>query len=286
MKSPRSAARPAGRPAGRCRSRSTSKYAQFAQSPSVNATVSSAPDLTSRILRHERLVVAGGVALLGGPVLVVSSLSGARNGRHDGRCRRRSAALVADVVADDGGDDAAVGGCRRSCFMRGCGSRAAGDCGDRAQRGCSSPAISRCGCSSRWPRRSRSSCSQAPSMIARQPRLPRRALLIAAGLYQLSPLKRACLGECRSPAQFLSRHWRPGVGGALRLGTAARRLLRRLLLGADGAAVRRRSDEPVVDRRARGDRRASRSWSRTARGWDASSASACCCGEARGSPGF
>lgn len=43
-------------------------------------------------------------------------------------------------------------------------------------------------------------------------------LLIAAGLYQLSPLKNACLGKCRSPAQFLSRHFRPGVWGAVRLG--------------------------------------------------------------------
>ena len=44
------------------------------------------------------------------------------------------------------------------------------------------------------------------------------ALLIAAGLYQLSPLKLACLRQCRSPAQFISRHWRPGAAGALRLG--------------------------------------------------------------------
>ena len=44
------------------------------------------------------------------------------------------------------------------------------------------------------------------------------AVLIAAGLYQLSPLKQACLRECRSPAQILSRHWRPGATGALRLG--------------------------------------------------------------------
>ncbi|MES2120646.1 MAG: DUF2182 domain-containing protein [Pseudomonadota bacterium] len=43
-------------------------------------------------------------------------------------------------------------------------------------------------------------------------------LLIAAGAYQLSPLKNACLRQCQSPARFLSRHWRPGVGGALRLG--------------------------------------------------------------------
>ncbi|WP_340316361.1 DUF2182 domain-containing protein [Rhizorhabdus argentea] len=44
------------------------------------------------------------------------------------------------------------------------------------------------------------------------------ATLIAAGLYQLLPVKNACLANCRSPAAFLSRHWRPGVGGALRLG--------------------------------------------------------------------
>src|SRR5262245_28556092 len=33
------------------------------------------------------------------------------------------------------------------------------------------------------------------------------AILIAAGLYQLSPLKHACLRVCRGPAQFLSQHW-------------------------------------------------------------------------------
>ena len=44
------------------------------------------------------------------------------------------------------------------------------------------------------------------------------AVMIAAGLYQLSPFKNACLGRCRSPAQFLSRHYRPGAAGALRLG--------------------------------------------------------------------
>ncbi len=43
-------------------------------------------------------------------------------------------------------------------------------------------------------------------------------LLLAAGLYQLSPFKMACLNHCRSPADFLSRHWRPGRLGAFRLG--------------------------------------------------------------------
>ncbi len=46
------------------------------------------------------------------------------------------------------------------------------------------------------------------------------ALLIAAGLYQLSPVKERCLRHCRAPAAFLSHHWRPGIGGALRLGAA------------------------------------------------------------------
>ncbi len=44
------------------------------------------------------------------------------------------------------------------------------------------------------------------------------ALLIAAGLYQATPLKRACLDTCRSPMSFLMRFWRPGWTGAARLG--------------------------------------------------------------------
>ncbi len=43
-------------------------------------------------------------------------------------------------------------------------------------------------------------------------------VLIFAGLYQLSPLKDTCLRRCRTPADFLVRHWHPGLGGALRLG--------------------------------------------------------------------
>ena len=46
------------------------------------------------------------------------------------------------------------------------------------------------------------------------------ALLVAAGLYQLSPLKTACLKHCRGPAAFLAAHWRPGVTGAWRMGLA------------------------------------------------------------------
>lgn len=44
------------------------------------------------------------------------------------------------------------------------------------------------------------------------------AVLITAGVYQWTPLKNACLRHCRSPVQFLTRHWQPGRAGALRLG--------------------------------------------------------------------
>jgi predicted metal-binding membrane protein len=43
-------------------------------------------------------------------------------------------------------------------------------------------------------------------------------LLLAAGLYQLTPVKQACLRHCRSPLQFLTHHWRNGTAGALRMG--------------------------------------------------------------------
>ncbi len=45
-------------------------------------------------------------------------------------------------------------------------------------------------------------------------------LLLLAGLYHLSPLKRACLDQCRSPLAFIMRLSRPGIAGALRLGVA------------------------------------------------------------------
>ena len=44
------------------------------------------------------------------------------------------------------------------------------------------------------------------------------AVLALAGVYQLSPLKSACLTQCRGPVEFLTRHWRAGRGGAFRIG--------------------------------------------------------------------
>jgi predicted metal-binding membrane protein len=43
-------------------------------------------------------------------------------------------------------------------------------------------------------------------------------VLILAGLYQLTPLKAACLGKCRSPLSFVLTHWRDGNSGSFRMG--------------------------------------------------------------------
>lgn len=43
-------------------------------------------------------------------------------------------------------------------------------------------------------------------------------IFLAAGLYQLSPLKNFCLARCRTPAGFIVMSWRDGIGGALRMG--------------------------------------------------------------------
>lgn len=43
-------------------------------------------------------------------------------------------------------------------------------------------------------------------------------LLIAAGVYQLSPLKYVCLNKCRSPISFILNSWRDGYGGSFRMG--------------------------------------------------------------------
>lgn len=48
--------------------------------------------------------------------------------------------------------------------------------------------------------------------------LPGGILLILTGLYQLTPMKRACLTQCRSPIKFLSERRRAGGSGAFAMG--------------------------------------------------------------------
>jgi predicted metal-binding membrane protein len=44
------------------------------------------------------------------------------------------------------------------------------------------------------------------------------ALLVIAGAYQFTPLKRICIGYCESPMSFFMRRWRDGTAGALNMG--------------------------------------------------------------------
>ncbi len=57
----------------------------------------------------------------------------------------------------------------------------------------------------------------SPLMVSTSPILG-GALLLAAGIFQWTPLKKACLIHCRSPLVFLMTEWRNGVGGALFMG--------------------------------------------------------------------
>jgi len=43
-------------------------------------------------------------------------------------------------------------------------------------------------------------------------------ILVLAGLYQLTPLKRACLAQCRTPQDFIHHSWRDGSPGSFRMG--------------------------------------------------------------------
>jgi predicted metal-binding membrane protein len=57
----------------------------------------------------------------------------------------------------------------------------------------------------------------SPMMVSTSPYLG-GGLLVAAGIFQWTPLKRACLTQCRSPMGFIMTEWREGPLGALIMG--------------------------------------------------------------------
>jgi predicted metal-binding membrane protein len=57
----------------------------------------------------------------------------------------------------------------------------------------------------------------SPAMRVASPRVA-GAILLLAGVYQLTPAKRACLTHCQSPLGFLMGRWRDGIGGAMQMG--------------------------------------------------------------------
>ena len=44
------------------------------------------------------------------------------------------------------------------------------------------------------------------------------AIIMIAGIYQLTPLKELCLSQCRTPIRFIMTSWRDGTAGAFRMG--------------------------------------------------------------------
>lgn len=57
----------------------------------------------------------------------------------------------------------------------------------------------------------------SPAM-ATSSRIGAASVLIAAGVYQLTPFKQACLRRCRSPLEFLLGYWRKGAWGKFIMG--------------------------------------------------------------------
>jgi len=57
----------------------------------------------------------------------------------------------------------------------------------------------------------------SPRMVGTSPLLG-GAILIAAGIFQWTPLKHACLAHCRSPLGFFMTQWRDGMTGAFTMG--------------------------------------------------------------------
>lgn len=58
----------------------------------------------------------------------------------------------------------------------------------------------------------------APAMMTLKGSTVAGGFLVLAGAYQMTPFKSACLKQCQSPAQFLTQHHRPGLGGAFVMG--------------------------------------------------------------------
>ena len=58
----------------------------------------------------------------------------------------------------------------------------------------------------------------SPTMMTLIDTIPVALVLIAAGVFQFTPLKDACLSHCRSPAEFLTRRRRDGSTGAFIMG--------------------------------------------------------------------
>ncbi len=149
---------------------------------------------------------------------------------------------------DDGGDDVPLGGADGRRPRRGAGSTAsAGTRPGRLRRSPSSPATCSPGPHSGS---SPTSCSRASARSTsdflsweRGGRYVAAAVIACAAVYQLTPLKDVCLSRSAATRSASSSATGARACRARFDGRRARRLVHRLLLGADGDAVRARADE-------------------------------------------
>ena len=72
-------------------------------------------------------------------------------------------------------------------------------------------------------------------------------LLLAAGVWQFSPIKRVCLRHCRSPIEFVTRQRRPGNRGALVMGFHHGTYCLGCCWFPDGVVIRGWGDESLLD---------------------------------------
>ena len=63
-----------------------------------------------------------------------------------------------------------------------------------------------------------SEAAQMSSAMSLTSRLAAASILIAAGVYQWTPLKQSCLRHCRTPLDFVLGHWREGTWGGFAMG--------------------------------------------------------------------
>ena len=177
---------------------------------------SSAPDLTSRVLRNERLIVAAGIVLLTALCwwFLLSGAGMDRGMAMEGMAPPAFSALalmwwlmmIAMMLPSAAPAILLYGRVRE---MRGSDSRVA------------QTWVFLAGYVAAWLLFSLVAAAAQRVLAGPSSSLGNAAasgVLILAGLYQLSPVKSACLRQCRSPARFISRHWQPGASGALRLG--------------------------------------------------------------------
>ena len=178
---------------------------------------SSAPDLTGRLLRHERWIVAAGVALVAALAWWFVLRGAGMSDAMDMQAMQRppiSALLlmwwvmmVAMMLPSAAPAVLLYGRVRH---MRGGDEEIASSWLFLAGYTLAWLGFSIVAAGAHW-------LVAGPSMTLGN-RYAEGAILIAAGFYQMSLLKSACLRQCRSPAQFISRHWKPGAAGAVRLG--------------------------------------------------------------------